>query len=697
MKFPSAGFRFRIAAAVLAFTFFSVVNCFAADWVVGARKFTFAQYDIATDALDGIATLMPQLILEQIETGGKRIPSRNEIVNRQLSDLHTERLSLFLQLSKEIKSRDNLLLTEKDETVYRTKLSEAEEKINSVKKQIDENLLLTEKLKKETYRLSNNLPAETESEQPEKTETVQSEFQKNFSAFTNLFTQKTETESEKLPDPETIQIYKNDSSSLFTIDEYTLEAGMQSREVEKVVMSAGINGLLNGSIMKYGDYIAVTVELLIYPGAVSGGVITDVGTMSDCIQVAQNLAQLLAPKIYTNLPVELYFNIEPKEARKTARLTVDGLVYTSIPEYITMRSGIHSIDIESKGFNSQTITYDFEGEPKYLLECTMTEQNDGTLKLTFLQPFAGSFFVNGKTTGSDKIGQIKTEVKVNSQPVIGHFLSTARSVKLVEKTVTDENGIQRKEFVQEDGPRIGSFFYIPEGLALPGNLLAADVKPVDNAFEIDVHRKKMYEWYSYTIVSLIPTFIAVGNSKAMEKVLYKDSGFLGFHDAANKSALPDDRWNALNTEYKDWTKFKWTSVALSLTAAGFFVYNLIKYFKAAERVIPVTAVPATQMQFIEAESKLEEYNRMLSEMEKNIADEKLNDESENEKSQDEILPDENILKINEEEILRNQISDEEKEKLNVTEYEGQISREEQASDAGNEIKLDVTPVNENGE
>ena len=95
----------------------------AAEWTLGAAKFTFTQTETRSSAQEGAASLIPQLILEQIMADSSRTLTNRELLDRTLEDLLTARLSLFLQLSKEVKARDSLVITEPDARSLKKKIA----------------------------------------------------------------------------------------------------------------------------------------------------------------------------------------------------------------------------------------------------------------------------------------------------------------------------------------------------------------------------------------------------------------------------------------------------------------------------------------------------------------------------------------------------------------------------------------------
>ena len=122
--------------------FFFCANIFCEDssddaWILAAQKF---EIENNSAALESAAAVIPKLILEQISLDTKRTVLRDERISQNLDSLMTERLSLFLDLSKEVKSRDALVLNNYTMFEYQSALKAQEKKIDDVQKKIDANL-----------------------------------------------------------------------------------------------------------------------------------------------------------------------------------------------------------------------------------------------------------------------------------------------------------------------------------------------------------------------------------------------------------------------------------------------------------------------------------------------------------------------------------------------------------------------------
>lgn len=535
----------------------SGINTFAENWILAAQKFSLPQQNISSSSLEGVSSLLPQLILEQIVTGGERVPSSREILNRKTETLFNERNSLFTKLSAEIKKRDSIYFNISDSDERTKNYEESEKAIYEYQQLIKENLEQTERIK-ELYK-----EAIEREENPEQnySEEKKSDSKKNFS-FLSLFEKKENENEVEIPEAEKIVLYKNDSYSLFQPDPDSMEAGINSREYERAVSNQKIQGLLTGTILMYGDYIAVTSEVFVFPGAFSLGTITEVGTVADCVQIAETIASFFSPKIYTSMPVEVYIELDPPEAKNEAKIAVDGFVYSYFPEKLKLQSGVHTIEVESRNFNKQTIVWNFKDTRSFLVHVSLTEKNNGELNVSMLMPYAGSYLVNGVFSPQEEPLSFSTKVTVNGQPALGYYMTDDVAVKKVRKEVEDADGNKKKVTEFEENGKIGAFFYIPEALMVPDSSLVVDLKPVDNVVEIDKRRIIMYRGYSALLCTLPVTFVISGRSDALENV-GQPTGF--------------------------WKPAKYASIGVSVAAGAFFIYELVKYLKAAENVIPENA------------------------------------------------------------------------------------------------------------
>ena len=110
------------------------------NWSLAGYKFSYTQKNISSKMSDSVAISIPSLILEQIAENLQRKPRAQELLDRKSYDFRKERLSLFLQLSKEVKNRDAIFLQNYSKDRLKRKLKESDAKIAKIHRQIDENL-----------------------------------------------------------------------------------------------------------------------------------------------------------------------------------------------------------------------------------------------------------------------------------------------------------------------------------------------------------------------------------------------------------------------------------------------------------------------------------------------------------------------------------------------------------------------------
>ncbi len=477
MKTISKNFLFSIILLISC-----SISLKAENWVLGSRQFNLKQKKGADKKAEQIEKVLPQLILEQFAENFLRTISYDEELDRELNKLQTERLSLFLQLSKEEKVRDAFVLSKDNPNELKKEIAKQTAKIKEIQKKIDDNLLVTEETKEKYLKKEQNYQ----------------QVKKNSFGF---FLGKTEIQALS---SEGISLYKNDTSALFMPSENAINDGINSYAYVKEVNASSINGLLNGDILIYGDYCSVSVSLYVYPGARYAGTVTEVGNTNDLMSIAQAVARNLTPKIANSKPVTIRFEIEPEEAAENAVYSIDSIIvnFNSDQKETVVDSGIHSITISSSGYETQTINYSFAGEEVFTVKAKMKGLSDGTIPVYLSKFREGIFSFNG--LDSDKIEKENDAgtAYINGKSVLGVF--------------TDIKGDK-------------AFIYLPKDLMLESEALSLKVKPYDRAQNIDKRRRRMYTAYSALICSLPFTFYCVGNLNATGNAYNESRG--SFEDA----------------------------------------------------------------------------------------------------------------------------------------------------------------------
>ena len=132
--------------------FFLIVQgfCFAetekTSWVIGAVEFTYRQDFVQSEYEKAVLSAIPKLILEQLYGTKTRNVPDEEILNRKIHSLVKERLALFLELSKEQKTKDALVIQNLSEYQFQKQTAAQEKKIKEITQKIKSSLTLRHRL-----------------------------------------------------------------------------------------------------------------------------------------------------------------------------------------------------------------------------------------------------------------------------------------------------------------------------------------------------------------------------------------------------------------------------------------------------------------------------------------------------------------------------------------------------------------------
>lgn len=522
-------FSLRNLILILFFSHF-ICPCFGEEtpWTVSALKFDYAK-GIAVDGVSAsFSELYPQLILDKLGTSLNRVISQDEKLQRAIYDSRKERLSLYLQLASEYRKRDALILENYTEKELKRKIDEENAKLRDLQAKIDENIRnLKDTENKLTNETHNNSFMVTENH-------VNNEGSKFASMLKNMFS--TETNGLVV---EKVNIKKDAKNEpiLFTPSETIKNFDFTHPLYEKEVLGSKINMLLSGTITKYGDYLLVSVDAYLYPGCQKIGTVSEVGSLDEVDWITSSIAMQLTPVISNSKPVIL--NIDFGE-QKDVLLYIDEKLQDSTKTQIIIESGVHTLLFTKQGYKSAGTTYFFEGNRFYKIDVKLESQENKTIYFNLNTPFEGELYANGSIT--EKYMNKKSSIRINENSVLG-------------------------QFIMEDGTTAP--FYMPENFLAKSDYFNVKVKPLDRDEYIDARRRWMYGTYSGLVVSLIPYFVTLGNSEEYTKL-------------ANRTGLKSDRDAAFG-----WTVANWISGGLSIAAGVFFVYELLRYFYAADSVIPV--------------------------------------------------------------------------------------------------------------
>ncbi len=513
---------------------FTISNGYSDNWVLAAQSFSFKQQYSQSESYTQSAVILTQLILEKISSGQQRVLPEREIMNRELDELQTKRLSLLLQLSKEYQVRDTLVLTVLKPKELEKQLNAEKKKISEIEKNIADNLAEVEKVKnKHSEKIEREENSFVDDENHDKRG-----LRLAFPFFHHGEREKRTVEE--------IVLYKNDTAALFTPSESALEEGFDSWTYKKEVDAAKINGVLSGSITVYGDYVSVTVDLFVYPGAKSVATVTEVGSLANPMDLAERIVRSMLPKLANSLPVELVFDINPYSQDLKTLITIDDLVYTSVPEHVVLDAGIHTISIECAGYESVSTSYQFKGNEKYVIKTELVPEVKGVMNIRLKKYADGVFYSSGYRANE---GQIQ----INGKAVMGVFIANA------ENDGADSSN--------------KAFYYVPASVVKENGSVVVNAKPYDREKNIDKRRRHMYLAYSCLICSLPATFYCVGN-----------------FTAANNSYAGYSGDTVSFDEVLKWQKRSYICFGINWALGAWSIIELVRYLHAANEVLPANAV-----------------------------------------------------------------------------------------------------------
>lgn len=506
---------FLVILIILFSSFYSFAEDVKDKWIIGASEFTYSQDLPRGEYENAVLKVIPELILEQLYGTELRNVSDQEMLDRKLNETLKERLSLFLELSKEVKEKDSLVLKNISEYQFNKQTALKNKKIKEIQKKIDANL-------------------------DKQTEDIE-----DFKADRDDFAPKNHFSEE-------FTFYKDDSKNLFKLSDSITEKNYVSYECEKEINDAKINALITGSVITYGNYAAVSVEMFLYPGARSLGVITEVGLLSQPETIARNIAYRLAPVIENSLPCEIQIKIFPEELSKKAKLTVDSTVYNKIPEKMIISTGVHRLTFDCEGYRKETFSYGFGYEKKYLIEVNFVEDELIDTAIVLKKFVAGNIFYNGQQTEDNVMS-----VKINNNGVLGYvetFNDNTIFFKTPKKKITDNKSIELK------------------------------IKDYDIGEYIEHRRRLMYVSYSALVCSLPFLF-------------YSYSNYMNYY----KSYMSKQYTNI--EEIKKYQNMSYIGIGITVGCGVWFAFDLVMYLLSANKALPVEA----KKSYVDYDEAVEKY------------------------------------------------------------------------------------------
>ena len=522
-------------------------SLFADNWTLGIMEFSFKQKQNRGESTAKAAQVLPQLIVEQFSSENIRTIPQKERLDRRLKELQTERISLFLQLSKEYKTRDSLVLSTSSPRKLEKEIRKQMEKIRDIEIKINDNL---DEAKKEIDAAAPKIDHDEAAHADIKNKNDKKALP-GFPLKLPFFFFKHNEKDEIIT--ENVVLYKGDSTALFAPSEKSSEAGFTSWDFEQEVTGAKINGLITGEITCYGDYCSVTTNLRIYPGGQIFGTVQEVGLLTDLMPLADSIARNLDSKIANALPIMIDFDISPKEIAKDTKIMIDGIVFSltktdgSFDNKIIKDSGIHHINIEAPGYENLTFTYSFTDDNMFFVHANLVPKVHGTAHIKLKKYRDGIFHTYGLNQAPVTKEEPSAKLDVNGKSVLGVFA--------VPKQSDDDS----------DSSNI-AFFRIPENQAFDGAYLLVNAKPFDRAANIDKRRRWMYTAYTALICSLPFTFYYKGEFTA--------------ENFANSQGRGDyDRLRNLQNRSN-------ICAGISAACGVWTAIELVRYLWAADRVLP---------------------------------------------------------------------------------------------------------------
>ena len=365
----------------------------------------------------------------------------------------------------------------------------------------------------------------------------------------NQVLSKTQNQTAQNQTSEKISLYNNSITALFTPSTQAEEQGIKSAVFEKEVINAKINCLITGKITAYDEYIFLTVETYIFPGKKLAATITEIGTVDDADFLAESLVRQLSPVITNSMPVTIKINILSPQDNAKVKTYIDDVLYNNIDEEYIIDSGVHHIQFLADGYISAGTNYYFTGNKYYDINVNLDVEEEKTVFVASKKLIPGSFLINGEQT--EPLSDGKSKITINGNVILGQF-------------ITEDN--------------LSAFFYVPESKLYNQALYTAKLKPLDHSEYIEKYRKRMYVSYSVLVSSLVPAIITKGRLKS-----YVDL----FNDSERIKLLKDQ--GILDQTFNDakiWNTSAIVCTGISIAAGAWFVFELYRYFNAANSVLP---------------------------------------------------------------------------------------------------------------
>lgn len=522
MMRTKSSFFFLLIYIFISFSLFSQSK---KNWVFAAEAFETESYTANSIVVNSFAKMLPARILEKMNTTLYRTLDEDEILARELFELKKSRSSLYLQLSSEIKKRDSLVVYSYTQKELDEQIAAETQKIEEIKDKLKENLNRNKELQIMLIK------------DPSKESKTGKKSSMFASFFKNIFEEQPETQVEK------VSFYKNDINELYNYSDTLVKKDYLSDSFEKRMVDANINALLTGKLSNFDEFYYITVAVYSYPGKRIIATASEIGTLDDTEFMAHSIARQIMPFITNSLPVELNILVETSDEKIIPRVTIDEVMYSPIPEKISLQSGVHTLQFEGKNQKTCSTSYYFEGNTIYNISVKMEESVKNDIMISLVNNYPGTLYANSSAVEMNKYGQ--GEIQINGNIILGEFIG------------------------ENEGE--GAFYYIPENKIVSGQNYNLKIKPINSSDFIEQRRRSMYTSYSILVTSLIPFYYCKGQSVA-------------YTNANSSNALTGNQLKTAN----GWILASNISTGITVGCGLWFIYELVRYFMAANSALPVT-------------------------------------------------------------------------------------------------------------
>lgn len=352
--------------------------------------------------------------------------------------------------------------------------------------------------------------------------------------------------------PLAINIYKDDSSALWKSgvqDAYDTDDKHTSVKYAAAAVESKIDMLITGKVSAREGFLSVSVAVYLYPLSVLSGQVTDVGKVGDIGLLSMRLADAIVPFITNTLPAEAAICVSPMDAAKKAVLSIDDIIYRGKLDTITLSAGLHTLTFTAEGYSPASATYSFTGGKRHNVAVVMQEAEEAVIHIRF--------------DGLDDKNYDKKDYSVFPRTVLSNAVQQGKLQGAHNTSSISVDGKAILGVVLTDGGPPAQF-YVPLKLVDDGNMLRVETNVFDRTSYIDKRRRWFYVSYSAFITSLMGAFYTAGRYAAMNGYETQDTL---------------DKWQMARN----------ITAGVSVACGGWMIYELVRYIRAASKVLPAEA------------------------------------------------------------------------------------------------------------